>query len=71
MDRKNLADLKEICPKNYLPRIELLLNYVPHSETQDVPDPYYDGGDGFDRVLDLIERASDGLITALKAEAAL
>jgi len=32
----------------------------------DGPDPYYGGGDGFTRVLDLIEQASDGLIAALK-----
>jgi protein-tyrosine phosphatase len=28
----------------------------------EVPDPYYGGPDGFDRVLDLIEAASAGLL---------
>ena len=39
---------------------------APHPEL-DVPDPYYGGDDGFDDVLAMIERASDGLITQLPA----
>ena len=66
MDNKNLAALKEICPESYLPRIQLFLDYVPNGAVREVPDPYYGGGDGFTHVLDLIERASDGLIAALK-----
>lgn len=65
MDWNNVKALKEICPESYLPRIGLFLDYVPHAATREVPDPYYGGGDGFDRVLDLIEQASDGLIAAL------
>lgn len=66
MDMKNVAALKEICPESYLARIKLFLDYAPHAKTREVPDPYYGGGDGFTRVLDLIEQASDGLIAALK-----
>lgn len=66
MDQKNVEALKEICPESYLSRIALFLDYVPNASTREVPDPYYGGGDGFARVLDLIEQASDGLIAALK-----
>ena len=66
MDQKNLTALKEICPESYLPRIQLFLDYVPKGGVREVPDPYYGDGDGFTRVLDLIEQASDGLIAALK-----
>lgn len=66
MDWKNVKALKKICPESYLPRIGLFLDYVPNAPTREVPDPYYGGGDGFTRVLDLIEQASDGLIAALK-----
>lgn len=65
MDWSNVKALKKICPENYLPRIGLFLDYVPGTVTREVPDPYYGGGDGFNRVLDLIEQASDGLIAAL------
>ena len=66
MDEDNLEALKNICPESYLPRIKLFLEYAPNSPAREVPDPYYGGGDGFSRVLDLIEQASDGLIAALK-----
>ena len=66
MDHKNLEALKDICPESYLSRLGLFLDYGPHSATREVPDPYYGGGDGFTRVLDLIEQASDGLIAALR-----
>ena len=33
----------------------------------DVPDPYYGGDDGFEQVLDLVERAVRGLIGELRA----
>jgi len=35
-----------------------------------VPDPYYGGEEGFDRVLDLLEDACGGLLEALMAERA-
>jgi len=66
MDEANIEALKEICPESYLPRIGLFLDYAPNASTREVPDPYYGGGDGFTRVLNLIEQASDGLIAALK-----
>ncbi|MBB4287299.1 low molecular weight protein-tyrosine-phosphatase [Roseospira goensis] len=33
---------------------------------RDVPDPYYGGGDGFERVLDMLEDAADGLLDHLR-----
>ena len=33
-----------------------------------VPDPYYGLGQGFDRVLDMVEDAARGLITILKED---
>lgn len=38
----------------------------PHPEL-DVPDPYYGEDDGFADVLDMLERAADGLVTHLRA----
>jgi len=32
---------------------------------RDVPDPYYGGAQGFERVLDLIEQASDALLAQI------
>jgi protein-tyrosine phosphatase len=41
--------------------IVLLRSYDPEAEDLDVPDPYYDGPDGFVEVLRQIERACSGL----------
>jgi len=67
MDRRNLSDLKSICPPQYQYKIKLFLDYAPRQNTREVPDPYYGGPDGFDQVLDLVELASDGLIAALSS----
>jgi protein-tyrosine phosphatase len=35
-----------------------------------VPDPYYGGPDGFEKVLDLVETASRGLLARIAADLA-
>ena len=65
MDRSNLADVRDIWNQNggTEPRLFLEFGRSGHAE---VPDPYYGGEDGFDRVLDLIEGGADGLLDALR-----
>jgi len=69
MDQDNLADLLEKSDPVYHDRIGLFLNYSQAHEGMDVPDPYYGGTTGFERVLDLIEKAADGLLTELEQAA--
>jgi protein-tyrosine phosphatase len=64
MDKANLRSLQESCPREYQHKLALFLDYAEGSE-QEVPDPYYGGESGFNQVLDLIESASDGLISHL------
>jgi protein-tyrosine phosphatase len=61
MDHLNLADLQALCPDNYTGHLGLFLPFATASVTQEVPDPYYGGDDGFAHVLDLVEAASEGL----------
>lgn len=68
MDGSNIEDLYEIAPHAARDRIRRFLDYAPHLGTQDVPDPYYGGEDGFDHALDLIEAAAEGLLSALTKE---
>lgn len=65
MDRDNLADLEAMRPADYSGHLGLFLSFAEDGAPRDVPDPYYGGDSGFDRVLDLIESASDGLLQAL------
>jgi len=43
----------------------LFMDFAPHMKLRDVPDPYYGGDDGFERVLEMIEAASRGLIETI------
>jgi protein-tyrosine phosphatase len=66
MDRDNLALLEAACPPEHRHKLGLFMQFARNSGSDVVPDPYYGGGAGFDRVLDYIEDASDGLIEALR-----
>lgn len=61
MDHANLADLRAIAPSEYRGHLGLFLEFA-NQDTVEVPDPYYGEGDGFERVLDLVEEASSGLV---------
>lgn len=65
MDGQNMAALRARCPKAHMPKVRLFLSYGELDADGEVPDPYYGGDAGFERVLDLIEDASDGLIRQL------
>ena len=42
-------------------RIVMMRDYDPEADDPDVPDPYYGGPDGFERVYRILERACEGL----------
>ena len=67
MDSENLSNLRSICPNGYSGHLSRFLDFAPNLDDKNVPDPYYGGTDGFEQVIDLIERASDGLIAHLKS----
>jgi protein-tyrosine phosphatase len=69
MDEDNLALLKAACPPEFRHKLGLFMQFAKRSDSSIVPDPYYGGADGFDRVLDYIEDASDGLIASLRTPA--
>lgn len=66
MDRSNYEDLANISPEGMEHKLHLFLDFAPHLESKDVPDPYYGGPSGFERVLDMIEDASSGLLQYLR-----
>lgn len=68
MDEANLAWLQSHLPEGAAPRIGLLMTHArSHSDVIEVPDPYYGAVAGFERVLDLVEDACDGLLADLAA----
>jgi protein-tyrosine phosphatase len=65
MDDENFQSVEQSCPVEFRHKLGFLLDYAPHLNCREVPDPYYGGAYGFDRVLDLVEAASEGLLTSL------
>lgn len=67
MDRSHLAALRRAAPPGAEDRIRLFLDFAPRSGVKDVPDPYYGGIGGFDRVYELIEAGAAGLLDHIGA----
>jgi protein-tyrosine phosphatase len=65
MDEDNLVMLHEQADAAHREKIRLFLEFGSGPETE-VPDPYYGGATGFERVLDLVEDASRGLLENLR-----
>jgi low molecular weight protein-tyrosine phosphatase len=72
MDRSNLNALRHLAPDEAArAKVRLLREFDPASAESgdlDVPDPYHGGPDGFDRVLDLLQDACEGLLEHVRAE---
>lgn len=66
MDRDNQRRVASLASDTSKAQPELFLSYATHHREDEVPDPYYGEGDGFERVLDLIEDACDGLIRDIR-----
>jgi len=66
MDQDNYHSLSAICPEGLEDKIHLLMDFAPEFRTREVPDPYYGGTAGFDRVYDMVEAASAGLLLEIK-----
>jgi protein-tyrosine phosphatase len=71
MDGDNLANLERICPREQRHKLHLFLEFSERFSGEEVPDPYYGGGRGFERVLDMVEDASHGLLARVKSQDAL
>lgn len=66
MDDENYSILIGDCPEQYKTKVKYFLDYAPHLNERQVPDPYYGGKYGFERVLDMVEEASVGFLKALR-----
>ena len=69
MDKENLRDLQTMDRgKKYRAKLSLMTDYCQKIRVDEVPDPYYEGPEGFEHVLDILEDACDGLLNKLKNE---
>jgi len=68
MDEDNLANLERIRPAGSRAKVALLMSFAPQAGECEVPDPYYGGGDGFERVLDLVDSACEGFLAKVRPD---
>lgn len=68
MDKSNFDNLQRMASPEQLGRIKLFMSYSRNFDDDEVPDPYYGLGHGFDLVLDMVEDASLGLIDEIKKQ---
>ena len=69
MTRKHEAALLRLAPPDARRHIRLLMSFAAEAGTPDVPDPLGGGSADYDRALDLIERAVQGLVRRLAEQA--
>jgi protein-tyrosine phosphatase len=51
------------------PKVRLLREFGQNEQDLEVPDPYYGGVDGFDKIFKMIYRCCDGLLNLLESNA--
>jgi len=76
MDHENLDDIQALMQKasqqfgaaQIRAKIALMSEHDPQFKQQAVPDPYYGGADGFDRVLDQCESSSKAWVDIFKKQ---
>ncbi|XP_066331128.1 uncharacterized protein [Miscanthus floridulus] len=77
MDRQNYEDIlnsferwrrKEPLPENAPNKVKLMCSYCKRHTEYEVPDPYYGGPQGFEKVLDILEDACESLLDSIAAD---
>jgi protein-tyrosine phosphatase len=70
MDEHNLRHLQNSCPEEQLHKLGLLLQFGPDGLPDVLPDPYFGSIAGFERVFELLDTATRGVLEAIRAELA-
>ncbi len=67
MDRDNYTILESYTSSTTIDRLKLFMEFASNQwRTQEVPDPYYGGPNGFETVFDMVEDASRGLLEYIR-----
>ena len=66
MDQEHHAILSRIAGPSADHKLKLMMSYARRFADEEVPDPYYGGPQGFERVLDMLEDAARGLLESLR-----
>ncbi|KAH6791768.1 protein-tyrosine phosphatase [Perilla frutescens var. hirtella] len=76
MDRRNKEDIlaaferwkkRESLPADAAKKVQLMCSYCKRHSESEVPDPYYGGQQGFEKVLDILEDACESVLENIVA----
>ena len=63
MDSSNYRDVSNMSINpDHLLKVKLILNEIHPNENRSVPDPYYGGEAGFEKVYQMLDKATDSII---------
>lgn len=63
MDKENYRDILYLDKEEkYRDKVRLICDFATHHQEKEVPDPYYGGREGFDKVINLLLDACNGLL---------
>lgn len=66
MDQENYRDILSLDPAGkYRDKVKLMCEFATHHREREVPDPYYGGPEGFNKVIDLLLDACEGLLQSI------
>jgi len=65
LDRSHERALTAMAPPEFKDKVKLMLPFAGITHTDEVPDPYYGGAEGFEEVLNLLEEACENLLAML------
>ncbi|HJR90702.1 MAG TPA: low molecular weight protein-tyrosine-phosphatase [Aeromicrobium sp.] len=72
MDASNYADISDLAPDvASLEKLQMFRAYDPEASDHDneVPDPWFGGPEGFEHVLQMVERTAEALVESLSRRA--
>lgn len=63
MDKDNYFDILALDPHHlYRDKVKLMCEFATRHQIREVPDPYYGGREGFEKVIDLLLDSCEGLL---------
>jgi len=68
MDEDHYSILARMARPSADHKLKLMMSYARRFKEREVPDPYYGGPQGFERVLDMLEDAAKGLLESLRKD---
>jgi protein-tyrosine phosphatase len=67
MDTNNYHDLRSMTQnKEYKDKVKMILNEINPNLFESVPDPYYGGGNGFEIVYNMLDKACDEILKKIE-----